>query len=124
MIGDGVGITSGLSFVIATDSALADPAKNKLVLDFIQRLNKAQLWANTHQAEWAQKYADVTGLPASLTTAIVQRQHYTPVPIDATVYKWQQNQADAYHQLGLIPKLDVSPEFDTEFNSALFGGTK
>lgn len=88
-----------------------------MVLDFTQRLNEAQEWGNTHRDEWAKSYSDTTGLPIDVATAIVTREVFTAVPIDDTVYQWQQDQADAYHDLGLIPELDVKAEFDDESNA-------
>jgi len=119
VVADGVGTTSGLSYIVATDEALAE--KEEAVLDFAVRLQKAQLWANDHKEEWAADYAELTGLPRPVAEAIIDRQQFTPTPIDEDVYRWQQEQADAYADLGLIPELDVTAEFDDRFNDDLAG---
>ena len=42
--------------MLATTSALADPAKQAAIEDFIRRLIKAQNWAKSHQAQWVADY--------------------------------------------------------------------
>jgi sulfonate transport system substrate-binding protein len=117
VVGDGVGTTAGLSYLVATDAALKDPKAQRRITDYIQRLQRAEAWADANTDAWATAYAAVTGLPLPVAKAIVGRELDTWVPIDDKVYADQQEQADAYTQLGLIPKkLDVKAEFDTRYN--------
>ncbi|KHL19264.1 sulfonate transport system substrate-binding protein [Mumia flava] len=122
VIGDGVGTTSGYSVVVATDAALADEQRAADVEDFVQRLARAQAWAVENPDAWLPVYTEVSGLPADIAEAVLEREGSRYVPIDDTVIAQQQEQADAYHRLGLIEeKLDVSAQFDDRFNDVLTG---
>lgn len=115
-IGDGLGITSGYFFAVATEAAMDDDRKADHLRDFIERYERAEEWADEHPAEWAERYAEVTGLPLEMAKAVVAREQYTPVAIDDDVYANQQAQADTYVELGLLQKeLDVKAEFAPEF---------
>lgn len=115
-IGDGVGLTSGYFFGVATEDAIGDEQKADNLRDFVERHERARKWADEHPDEWAEKYAEVTGLPLEIAKAIVAREQYTPVIIDDEVYSHQQAQADKYAELGLLQnKLDVKAEFAPDF---------
>lgn len=122
VIGDGVGITSGYQFSVATDAAIADPQKLADITDFLQRVGRAQAWADAHESEWIPKYAAVLGAPEAIAKVLVEREAYAWVPIDSAVITNQQAQADAYTSLGLVKTtLDVSQEFDDRLDAALTG---
>lgn len=122
-IADGHGITSGYSYAVATDKALADPAKSAAIEDLLQRIQRAYDWAHAHPEEWATKHAALTGLKPEVSQAILARENFTFVPIDDSVIAEQQKQADVYHDQGLLKtKLDVTAEYDTRFNAKLTGG--
>jgi len=124
-VADGTGTTEGLGYVVATDAALADPAKAASVEDYVKRLRRAEAWADAHTPEWAQRYAEVSGLPLPVATSVVEHEQDTWVPIDDAVVKAQQEQADVYTELGLLPtRLDVTQEFDPRFNAAVAGGVQ
>lgn len=121
-IGDGVGLTSGHSYISATDKALADEEVTADIEDFVARYQRAEAWADAHPTEWAAAYSEVTGLDLPTAEAIVAREKYTPVAIDEQVIAQQQDQADAYLALGLLKsRLDVSAEFDDRFNHLVEG---
>lgn len=125
LVGDGKGITSGHSFVVATDKALADPVKSGAILDYTQRYSRANAWAQDHPQEWSTAFAKVTGLKPEVATNVIQRQAFDLVPIDDSVIAAQQEQADVYFERGLLKsKLDVRAQFDDRFNSQLIGGTR
>lgn len=122
VIGDGVGITTGYQYSVATDAALADDDKAAAIVDFLQRVGRAQAWADSHKEEWIAQYAAVLGVPEELAKVLVDRESYAWVPIDDDVIAKQQEQADAYTDLGLIQdQLDVSAEFDDSYNDQLAG---
>ncbi|WP_435736130.1 ABC transporter substrate-binding protein [Cellulosimicrobium sp. PMB13] len=122
-VGDGVGVTSGYSYVVATDAALADPAKEAAVADYLGRLGRAEQWAVENPDAWAATYSELTGLPVEISRAVRERSAAGWVPIDDEVIATQQEQADVYTELGLIAEtLDVSLEFDDRFNDVLVGG--
>lgn len=119
-IGDGVGTTTGTSFVLAADAALADPALKATVADYLARLVRAEAWADANPDAWAQKYSDLTTLPLPIATDIVTHDDAQYEPIgDATVQGLQQ-QADVYADFGILKQpIDVKPVFDTEFNGVI-----
>lgn len=120
VIGSGEGITTGYQYAVAASAALSNPTKRAEITDYLQRIGRAQQWADAHRAEWTKDYAQVVGLPQSVAKIIVDRQQYSWIPIDKSVIAAQQKEADAYTNLGLIKsKLDVSSEFDPSLNSVL-----
>lgn len=121
-IGDGVGITAGLSFVVATDAALADPAIEAAIADYLPRLIRAEAWADANPEAWAEIYAGLTGLPLPVVQSVVTHDDAQYLPIDQAVLEAQQLQADTYTQVGVLPaQLDTSLEFDTRFNDLVAG---
>ncbi len=125
VVGSGAGITSGYSYAVATDAALADAGKAAAIADYLGRLGRAQEWAVAHGDEWAATFADLTGLPIELAKAVRARSAAGWVAIDDQVVALQQQQADAYTELGLIQEpLDVSTQFDDRLNDVLAGGAK
>jgi sulfonate transport system substrate-binding protein len=124
-VGDGQGITSGYSYIVAADAALADSAKDAAIADYLGRLGRAQEWAVANGDEWAATYSSLTSLPEPISQAVRERSAAGWVPIDESVIAKQQEQADVYTELGLIATpLDVSAEFDDRYNEILAGGTQ
>ncbi|MGW4643920.1 ABC transporter substrate-binding protein [Sphaerisporangium sp. NPDC004334] len=114
---DGEGYANGYAFQVAGRAALADQAKAGAIRDYLARLRRAKLWANTHQAEWAKVWAKETGLPLPVTTAAAGNRTTTPVPIDDTVIASEQEMADAFTAEGLIPgKVAFADYTDRRFN--------
>jgi sulfonate transport system substrate-binding protein len=122
VIGDGTGITTGYQYSVATSAALADKTKAADIVDFLQRVGSAQAWADAHPDEWIPKFAEVLGVPEEMAKVLVDRESYEWIGIDDQVISAQQDQADAYTDLGLIQsELDVSQEFDDSYNDQLSG---
>ncbi|MFE6736602.1 PhnD/SsuA/transferrin family substrate-binding protein [Microbacterium sp. NPDC057650] len=119
-VGTAEGLLEDWTITVATDAALADKDKAAAIEDYLLRLNRAHAWAKAHKEEWAKVYAQTTGLPAPVATAIVKREDFRPVPLGDDFAKSQQKQADAYAALGLFPKApDVTETFDTRYNDAI-----
>lgn len=115
-IGNGIGLSSGLSFELATLDALHD--KHAEIADFLKRLAAAQRWALAHPDEAAAIQSRVSGLPPDVLKVVYQRAQLHPVPIDDSVIAAQQKTADLYQRAGVIKKhLDVAPSFDRTFAS-------
>lgn len=124
-VGDGQGITSGYSYVVAADAALADPAKDAAIADYLGRLGRAQQWAVDNGDEWAATYSSLTSLPEPISQAVRARSAAGWVAIDDAVIAKQQEQADVYTDLGLIAApIDVSTAFDDRYNEVLAGGAQ
>jgi sulfonate transport system substrate-binding protein len=114
--GDQLGIP-GLTFQVASDKALADPAKSAAIADFLARYRAAQVWQRTNKDAWAQKYSELTKLPVDLARGVLG---VDPVftAIDGAVVSAQQAEADGFFAAGLIPtKVDAAAIVDDRFNA-------
>ncbi|MEU9399763.1 ABC transporter substrate-binding protein [Streptomyces sp. NPDC048242] len=118
----GEGVTNGLAFQVAAPGALRDPKKAAAIKDYLARLRRAQVWVHDHQQEWAKVWAKDTGLPYEVALASVRRTNSTrvPVAVDKPLVASEQQIADTFTALGLIPKkVDFGDFVDTRFNGDL-----
>lgn len=114
VLASGRGLLPGLSYLAATDAAIA--AKRPLLQDFLQRVVRAQHWSYRNVDAFSATLARVIGIPPEAAKLQFERRRQTWVPIDAAVVADQQGTADFYHQVGLIrQRLDVRGTFDTGF---------
>ncbi|WP_028221980.1 ABC transporter substrate-binding protein [Paraburkholderia oxyphila] len=114
-IANGVGLSSGLSFEAATDTAIRD--KHAELADFLRRVAAGQRWALSHPDEVAAIQSRVTGLPADVLKTVYQRAQLHPVPIDDSLIAEQQRTADLYLRANVIKaRLNVAPSFDRQFS--------
>lgn len=113
---NGRGLWAGNSFLAATDSALADPAKRAALQDYLQRLAGAQRWAYAHLDEYSRSLAKIIGFPEDAARLQFQRRQLRWQALDAQTLAQQQETADFYQAHGLIPqRLDVQPTFAAGF---------
>ena len=113
----GRGLLPGLSYLAATDSAIA--AKRPVLQDFLQRVVKAQLWSYRNVDAYSAALARIVGIPPEAAKLQFERRQQKWVAIDAQVIADQQGTADFYRQVGLIKQpLDVKGTFDTGFGVA------
>ena len=111
---NGRGLSTGLSFLAATDNALRD--KRAALKDIHQRLVRAQIWATQHPAEFSASLARIIGIPTDAARLQFERRQTRWLPIDAPVLADQQRTADFYLEAGLLKqRLDVRETFDTGF---------
>jgi sulfonate transport system substrate-binding protein len=61
-------------------------------------------WAEANRAEVATRLQEATGVDKAATTRAVERSNYTVVPINDRIIATQQETADRFFKLGLIPK--------------------
>ncbi|MGI5452638.1 ABC transporter substrate-binding protein [Streptomyces sp. CA-249302] len=118
----GDGITNGLTFQVAAPSALQDKKKAAAIKDYLERLRRATDWVNTHKEEWAKVWAKDTGLPYEVALASVKRTNATrvSVAVDKPLIASEQQIADAFTELKLIPKkVDFGAFVDTRYNGDL-----
>lgn len=101
VVRDGNGITPGLSFAVASDSALK--AKRALLSDFGRRLVTARAWALADPGPYAAAWAKLIGLPEAVPLRWFSRAQYRAVPIDAEVIADEQRNIDLYLRNALIP---------------------
>lgn len=110
----GRGLSSGLSFLAATESALA--TKRAALQDFLQRVVRAQRWSYQHVPEYSASLARVIGIAPEAARLQFERRNTQWRPIDAELVATQQATADFYLKTGLLKqRLDVRQTFDTTF---------
>ncbi|MGJ7546000.1 ABC transporter substrate-binding protein [Variovorax sp. LT1R16] len=113
----GRGLLPGLSYLAATDSAIA--TKRPVLQDFLQRVVKAQHWSYNNVDAYSAALARIIGIPPEAAKLQFERRQQKWVAIDAQVIADQQATADFYLQVGLIKqRLDVKGTFDTGFGVA------
>jgi sulfonate transport system substrate-binding protein len=117
VVADGQGLTPTITFIVASDSAIA--GKRAAVQDLVQRLNKARLWSLDHLAEYARSTAELTKLPEDVVLKAYTAQRTSPIAIDENVVKEVQEASDRSTRYGILPrKLDVSKAVDRSFTAA------
>jgi sulfonate transport system substrate-binding protein len=115
-IADGIGLSSGLSFQLATDDAIK--TKRAVLDDFLRRIAAGQRWALSHPQQVAAMQSRVTGLPPEVLEVVYRRAQLHPIKIDDAVIAEQQRTANIYTRAGVIPgHLDIEPGFDRQFTS-------
>jgi sulfonate transport system substrate-binding protein len=119
--GSGIGLT--YSFVVASRSALNDPAKAAAIHDYLQLIDQAYAWARSHESAWASSWAQATGLPASVMQQAVKDSLATPVPITPTVIGSEQQIANAFTGAGLIPSTIKFSNFAVSTYNSILGGS-
>src|ERR1700722_15757446 len=80
IVADGDGLTPTITFIVASDQAIA--TKRAAVQDLVQRLNKARLWSLDHLSEYAKSTAELTKLPVDVMLSAYTAQRTGPIVID------------------------------------------
>ncbi|MBB3102192.1 ABC transporter substrate-binding protein [Azomonas macrocytogenes] len=104
LLRNGEGLTSALSFVTATESSLADPAKRAAIADVVRRFAQARQWAIEHPQEYAKVYAELTHLPLDTAAFITQRASRGLRPVTAEDIEKVQKVADLFHEVEVLPQ--------------------
>jgi sulfonate transport system substrate-binding protein len=121
---DGQGLVGGLSFQVASPSALQDPKKVKALRDYLSRIAAARVWALTHTEEWAKVWSEQAGISPEAALNAAQRADAEAVPLTDDVIKAEQAEADAFAKAGLIPKsATIGDIVDRRFNAAIEAAT-
>ncbi|MBR0897744.1 ABC transporter substrate-binding protein [Bradyrhizobium tropiciagri] len=116
VVADGEGLTPTITFIVASDNAIA--TKRAAVQDLVQRLNKARLWSLDHVAEYARSTAELTKLPEDVLLVAYTAQKTSPIAIDEAVVKEVQAASDRATRYGILGKtLDVSKAVDPSFTA-------
>lgn len=107
----GRGLWSGLSYLAATESALA--SKRAVLGDFLQRVARAQAWSYQHVPEFSATLARIIGIPPEAARLQFERRKTQWQAIDAEVVAVQQQTADFYLKTGLLKqRLEVAGTFE------------
>ena len=101
-LADGTGLATNRQFYLASrDLARTHP---ELIQAVTQELVQTDAWAAGHQHDVAELLSPKTGLPIPVLEISLARLGYGVVPVDDQVLQSQQQIADTFFQLGLIPK--------------------
>ncbi|MDB5616644.1 ABC transporter substrate-binding protein [Tardiphaga sp.] len=115
------GLTSGLSFVVATPNAIRD--KHAELEDYLRRLTAARAWALNNADSYAQTWGKLMNVAPSVPLNWLQRSKVRIAPIDDGVAADEQKTIDLYLRAGLIKqKLDAQTLVDRSFNDAIGKG--
>lgn len=116
IIANGRGLRAGNTFIAATQRTLNSDVKRAALQDFINRLAKAQQWANQHPQQYSQTLAKIIGFPEAVVKLSFTRANARWQQLDSQTLREQQQTADFYFQSHLLPKhFDVTPTFDAHF---------
>jgi len=117
VLASGRGLLPGLSYLAATDAAIA--AKRPVLQDFLLRVVRAQAWSYRNVDAFSATLARIIGIPPEAAKLQFERRQQKWVAIDAKVIADQQGTADFYERVGLIKQqLDVRGTFDTGFGTS------
>ena len=89
------------SFFIATRSYVV--ANQQVITRTIETLGNVDAWAATHRSEVADLLAAGTGVPAEVELRAINRSPLKILPMNDAFADSQQQVADRFHALGLIP---------------------
>ncbi len=99
---DGAGLTENRQFYLAASAFVHDdPDALRIVLRTVARTDA---WAATHRAEVAALLAPAVGLPLAVIRSAADRLAFGITPVDPAIVAGQQEVADAFFSLGLIPQ--------------------
>ena len=116
-IADGAGLTPTITFIVASDSAIA--TKRAAVQDFLNRLDKARLWSLDHLDAYARNTAGLTKLPEDVLRAAYTAQRTSPIALDDGVVREVQEVSDRATRYGILSRtVDVGRAVDRSFTAA------
>ncbi len=102
MLADGTGVVDNHQFYLSSQRFLEAEPK---VLDIVlEQLGEVDAWAKSDIGAVAQQLAPSVGLPVPVIELALSRQSYGIKPINDGVVAAQQQLADTFLALGLIPK--------------------
>lgn len=117
-----LGFLSGNYIASAHVDALADPAKVKIIGDYLRLTQRAYAWAAAHQDQWAGVIAKEIGVPLDYVQDQFKHKSatYKLLPVTPAAIASQQEVANLFAEQKLIPRaVDVRPLWDDRFNSIL-----
>ena len=110
-------LTAELTYLVAPESALADPAKAAAIEDFVVRFARASRWQREHPAEAAPVAARLYNISPQIAEQMLRRAPVRYVPVDAAIIARHQQEADTFQRLGLIrARVDAAKIFDPRYD--------
>jgi sulfonate transport system substrate-binding protein len=118
VVADGRGLSSGLSYQVATERAIAE--KREALGLFLARLAAARAWSLDHVDAYARTLAALIGIPEPVAQAWFGQARARFVLVDEQVIADQQRTIDTYARHGVIRQRVLAADaFDLSFNSAV-----
>ena len=110
------GLSPRYGFVEATQEALKDPGRHAAIQDLLQRIARANAWAEQNTAKWATVFATAYNTDPAVAQLMMTRYASKFVPVDAKVKTGLQGIADLYLKNGVISQpVSVDKAFDNSF---------
>lgn len=110
--------TPGFFYLVASDAALADPAKAKAIGDLVARAARATRWQRENPAKAAPALAKRYNVNGAVAEKIIRRAPASYTPVNDAIIAAHQDEADLFFKEGLIrKKLDVSTIFDKRYDA-------
>ncbi|MEY9989026.1 sulfonate transport system substrate-binding protein [Streptomyces sp. V4I8] len=114
LVDGGDGRVSGIGFINASETALADSSKKTALADFLKRLGTALEWTSTHQDAYAAAIEQRNGADASVARTLASAAYSKVLPITPGVNRTVQGVADLMNGIGVLePNVDVAESADT-----------
>jgi len=106
VIADATGVVANRAFYFSSQSyATNHPDVIRIVIDELEKIDQ---WGKQNRDQLASELAQLWGVPKAVVEIAVQRQQFGTQPITRAILGEQQQIADTFHDLGLIPaRLDV-----------------
>ncbi|MBO1073346.1 ABC transporter substrate-binding protein [Roseomonas marmotae] len=118
---DGNGITPGLSFLVARESAIA--SRRPELADFVRRLAVARAWANENIPGYARSWSQLMNIPEPVAELWFRRARTRVVPIDDSVVADEQKNIDLYTRARLVRSaIKAEDVLDRSFADAIKAG--
>ena len=117
-----LGVLSGNYHIGARPAVLTDAPMRAAIADYLHRLQRAYDWTEAHKAEWSTILSGTIGVPPRFVRAALDGESQPPrlAAVDAAAIASCQDVADVFAAGHMLPAhVDVSPYFDTSFNTSL-----
>ncbi len=99
---DGAGLSNNRTFYLSTPRFAS--ANRSLLQTFFTDLARTDRWANGHPQEVADLVAPQLGIDPKVLRRATERRSYGAVPVDASIVAEQQQLADTFLRIKLLPK--------------------
>ncbi|WP_322093091.1 sulfonate ABC transporter substrate-binding protein [Paraburkholderia bannensis] len=102
LLADASGVDGNRGFYFSSQNyARQNPDVLRIVIDEIAQTDA---WGKTHRADYAAELARLWGLPAPIVQQAIDRTEFGTVAITRPILGEQQQIADTFHELGLVPR--------------------
>jgi sulfonate transport system substrate-binding protein len=117
-VASGAAFTPGFYYLVASESALKNPATTAAINDFDHRLAAAEKWYNANVDTAAGLVEKENLVTAPVAKDLITRAPVAYGPIDAGIIAAQQKESDFFTSSGALKsKLNANDAFDQRFGS-------